>query len=290
MAAGLEYADSLDLIGPDAARRTMQVTTFAPLAFADVASMVVVASAMVITMGYGGRMLLPAGRANVSLLMFQDTSEDTGAGSLDSLDLDPVPLARSERWPRILRYARSAGGLEQLDGIPVGILYLDLSTARTRFHLVAKAQSGLLLQFSDEAWKISDLQHHPVPAARLLLLSVRHRPRTRRARTAEQDLRAAKRDVPERRQVLVFEREPEVLRVKRHRARHILHLVPHTVDALHEWVSLQVTGLRGLNHVRLSLGFVLRPLEGPFSLFFITISPRVTTRSPSATVCRVVNR
>ena len=109
MAAGLEYADNLDLIGPDAARRTMQGTiglilaayanlmpkdvgpwrasaaavartqaalrvggwsmtlaglayaglwAFAPLAFADVASMVVVASAMVITMGYGGWMLL----------------------------------------------------------------------------------------------------------------------------------------------------------------------------------------------------------------------------------------
>ena len=108
MAAGLKYAQSLDLIGPDAAKRTMQVTiglmlavrqpdaegcwprrasalamarsqsalrvggwsmtlaglvyaglwAFAPLAFADVASMVIVASAMVITMGYAGRTLL----------------------------------------------------------------------------------------------------------------------------------------------------------------------------------------------------------------------------------------
>jgi hypothetical protein len=109
MAAGLEYARSLDLIGPDAAKRMMQVTiglilaaysnlmpkdvgpwrasalamarsqsalrvggwsmtltglayaglwAFAPLAFADVASMVIVASAMLITMGYGGWMLL----------------------------------------------------------------------------------------------------------------------------------------------------------------------------------------------------------------------------------------
>jgi len=107
MAAGLRYAQSFDLIGPDAARRTMQVTVglilaaysnlmpkdvgpwrssalaaartqsgaegwsmtlaglayaglwaFAPLAFADVASTVVVASAMVITMGYGGWIML----------------------------------------------------------------------------------------------------------------------------------------------------------------------------------------------------------------------------------------
>ena len=109
MAAGLEYARSVDLIGPDAARRIMQVTiglilavysnlmpkdvgpwrasaaavartqaalrvggwsltlaglayaglwAFAPLAFADVASTVIVASAMLITMGYGGWTLL----------------------------------------------------------------------------------------------------------------------------------------------------------------------------------------------------------------------------------------
>ena len=109
MAASLKYAQSLDLIAPDAAKRTMQVTiglmlgcvrqldaegcralagigagdgqvpigaegrrlvddprraglrrplAFAPLAFADVASMVVVASAMVITAGYAGRSLL----------------------------------------------------------------------------------------------------------------------------------------------------------------------------------------------------------------------------------------
>ena len=105
LAAGLNYAQSLDLIGRDAAKRIMQVAiglilaaysnlmpkdvgpwrasaaavartqsalrvcgwsmtlaglayaglwAFAPLAFADVASMVVVASAMVITMGYFG--------------------------------------------------------------------------------------------------------------------------------------------------------------------------------------------------------------------------------------------
>ena len=109
MAASLKYAQSLDLVGPETAKRTLQVTiglilaayanlmpkdvgpwrssalaaartqsalrvggwsmtlaglayaglwAFAPLAFADVASMVIVASAMVITMGYGGRMML----------------------------------------------------------------------------------------------------------------------------------------------------------------------------------------------------------------------------------------
>ena len=108
-AAALRYAQGLDLIGPDAAKRTLQVMiglilaayanlmpkdigrwrasalaaaraqstlrvggwsmtlaglayaglwAFAPLAFADVASIVVVASAMLITMGYGGWTLL----------------------------------------------------------------------------------------------------------------------------------------------------------------------------------------------------------------------------------------
>ena len=108
-AAALNYAQGLDLIGPDAAKRTMQVMiglilaaysnlmpkdvgrwrasavavaraqsarrvggwsmtlaglayaglwAFAPLAFADLAAMAVVASAMLITMGYGGWTLL----------------------------------------------------------------------------------------------------------------------------------------------------------------------------------------------------------------------------------------
>jgi hypothetical protein len=108
-AAALKYAASVELIGPDTARRVVQVMAglmlaayanlmpkdigrwrasavaaartqsalrvsgwamtlaglvyaglwaFAPLGFADVASMVVVASAMLITMGYGGRALL----------------------------------------------------------------------------------------------------------------------------------------------------------------------------------------------------------------------------------------
>jgi hypothetical protein len=108
-AAGLSYAQFLDVIGPDAAKRTLQVMfgvmlaaysnlmpkdlgrwraspvamaraqsalrvggwsltlaglsyaglwAFAPLAFADVAAMAVVASALLITMGYGGWTLL----------------------------------------------------------------------------------------------------------------------------------------------------------------------------------------------------------------------------------------
>jgi hypothetical protein len=79
---------------------------------------------------------------------------------------------------------------------------LDLSTAGTGFHLVTKAKS-CLFQFRDEAWKIRDLQHHTIPAARFLLLSVWHRPRARCARTAEQNLRVTKGDVRKRGELLV---------------------------------------------------------------------------------------
>ena len=67
-----------------------------------------------------------------------------------------------------------------------------------------------LLQFSNEAGKIRYLQHDAIPAARLLPPPIGHWPRARRARTAEQHLRVAERDVRERGELLVFQREPEV--------------------------------------------------------------------------------
>jgi hypothetical protein len=47
-------------------------------------------------------------------------------------------------------------------------------------------------------------------------------------------LGVTKRDVRERGELLVFEREPEVLRVERGRASHIRHLVSNTVNGLDE--------------------------------------------------------
>jgi phosphoserine phosphatase len=83
---------------------------------------------------------------------------------------------REVRQGRGGRRSELSSRFEELDGIPICVLDLDLATARACFHLVAKANPGLL-QFSDETRKIRDLQHHPVPAARLLLLPIRHRPR-----------------------------------------------------------------------------------------------------------------
>ena len=102
---------------------------------------------------------------------------------------------------------------------------------RTRFHVVAETKTRLL-QFRNEARKILDLQHHAIPAARFLRLPVRHRPRPRRAGTAQQDLRVAKGDVGKRGEMLMSQLKAQVLRVERGRARHILHLVTNTVNAL----------------------------------------------------------
>src|SRR5262245_24756709 len=61
----------------------------------------------------------------------------------------------------------SASRLEELDGIPVRIFDLNLSTSRAGLHLVAEPKSRVL-QFSDEPRQIGDLQDDPVPAAALL--------------------------------------------------------------------------------------------------------------------------
>ena len=56
----------------------------------------------------------------------------------------------------------------------------------------------------------------------------------RRPRTAQQHLRVTKGDVSETRAFVVFELEPEVLRMKGDRASDILQLVLNTVSALDE--------------------------------------------------------
>src|SRR6185436_11422089 len=99
-----------------------------------------------------------------------------------------------------------------------------------------------LLQFSDKTWKIGDLQHHAIPPVRLLRLSVRHGPGARCAGTTEQNRCVTKRDVRERGELLVFEREPEVLRVERGRPSHILHLITNAVNALDECVWCVLAG------------------------------------------------
>src|SRR5689334_330768 len=61
------------------------------------------------------------------------------------------PLDRREKMPALLSIVKRtpdhgrflSSGLESLDRIAVGILDLDLTASRSRFHLVAEIDSGL---------------------------------------------------------------------------------------------------------------------------------------------------
>src|SRR5262245_16725152 len=138
------------------------------------------------------------------------------------------------------RVLLSGRGFEQFDRVPVGVLDLDLSAARTGFHLIPERQPGVL-QRVDECRQIGDLQDHAVPAARFLALAVRHRPRSRRARTAEQNVSVAKRDARKGGELLVFELESQMLGVKRDGPSDIFHLITDPVHALDEGVPLSMT-------------------------------------------------
>jgi hypothetical protein len=107
----------------------------------------------------------------------------------------------------------SARGLEQFHRIPVRILDLDLLAARTRLHVVSEMEAGAA-QRRDERWKVGDSKDDTIPSAGLLLLTVRHRTGSRRLRAAQQNLHVAERGTGERRKLLVFEREAEMLRVE----------------------------------------------------------------------------
>lgn len=64
---------------------------------------------------------------------------------------------------------------EQLDCIAVGVFQLDLFAGRAHFHLVAKAQTGLLERL-DERGQVRGAKHQAVPSARLLTPAIGHRP------------------------------------------------------------------------------------------------------------------
>ena len=104
--------------------------------------------------------------------------------------------------------------LEQLDRIPVGILDLDLPTARPGLHVVSEMEARFF-QYLDERGEILDPKHDAVPSAGFLPLPIRHRPRSRRLWPAEEHLRITKRHVGERGKLLVFEREAQMCRVER---------------------------------------------------------------------------
>ena len=67
--------------------------------------------------------------------------------------------------------------LEQFDRIAVRIFQLDLFSAWTYFHLIAKMEP-CLLQRLNLSRKIGHLKNYTVPAAGLLTAAIRHRART----------------------------------------------------------------------------------------------------------------
>src|SRR5687767_5687498 len=89
----------------------------------------------------------------------------------------------------------------------------------------------------DERRQVRDSEHNTIPPARLLRPAVRHRPGSRRLRTAEQDLRVAERDIGERGKLLVFERKAEMGRIERHRASDVCDLISDAVHALNEGMT-----------------------------------------------------
>src|SRR4029078_2128387 len=137
---------------------------------------------------------------------------------------------------------------EQLDGISVGILDLDLPPAGPGLHLVAKVHVSAL-QRLDECGKIGDAKHDPIPSAGCLLLAIRHGPGARRLRPAEQDVRIAQRHVAERRKLLVFEPEAQMGRIERHRAGDVFDLISDAVNTPHEGVVAAALRLSGPGRV-----------------------------------------
>src|SRR5882757_9718977 len=74
-----------------------------------------------------------------------------------------------------------------LDGIAVGIEDLDLLTAGADFDVVSK-RSANATQAADQRLEVVDVEHGPVPAARLLATAVGHRSRARTLRPAQQEV------------------------------------------------------------------------------------------------------
>src|SRR5262245_41126477 len=127
----------------------------------------------------------------------------------------------------LVRRPALPGRLEQLDGVAVGILQLNLFAAGTLLDLVAEAETGLLHRL-DERRQVIDFEDDPVPPARLLLAAVRQWPRPRTLRAAEPEGEAPVRDGGEgwSRRIPRVQFEAQVLRVELHRLVHVLDLIP----------------------------------------------------------------
>jgi len=82
-----------------------------------------------------------------------------------------------------------ASRLEELNRIAVGIFNLNLLATRADFHFISKTHA-CILQVSNVRRQILYLKKHTVPSAWLLLTAIGHWPRSRSARTAQDQLEA----------------------------------------------------------------------------------------------------
>src|SRR5688572_3820675 len=164
--------------------------------------------------------------------------------------------------------ALSTRWFKQLDRVAIRVFNLNLTSAWTAFHLVAKANADAL-EHGDTAQEVRDFQHDAVPAARLLTLTVRQRPGARRSRSTQQDLGISERHTGECRQLLVLHFETEILDVEAHGASNILHMVADAVDTrderLHVW-----TRCCGVRH---RPSFLAREFQSSHTCCYATVGP-----------------
>src|SRR5882762_6438971 len=103
--------------------------------------------------------------------------------------------------------------LEELDGVAIRILELDLPAGRAGFHFIAKMHARVLQRF-DHGRKIGDAKNDPVPSARFLTMAVRHRARTRSSRATQKNLQAVDRDGRKLGQLLMLQLETKLLGIE----------------------------------------------------------------------------
>src|SRR5437868_12731795 len=113
----------------------------------------------------------------------------------------------------MLRVWTLTRGLEQLDGVSVWIFELDLLAGRPALHLVAKAKTGGL-QPCNPSGKIGDFQDDAVPSARLLKTAIGHRAGAGSAWAAQQQVERSERYRGKCRELLMLQRESELLCVE----------------------------------------------------------------------------
>jgi hypothetical protein len=138
-------------------------------------------------------------------------------------------------------FVRLSSRLEELHRISVRIFHLDLPAAGSTLHLIAKLYSRLV-QYVDLRRKVGYAKDDSVPSARRLGLTAGHRTRSRRARPAEQQREFSERHTRKCGELLMFQREAEMVLVEGSSPGDIGYLIAHAMDAENTAQSVRVTG------------------------------------------------